>query len=108
VADQNGAVEFITIYPGWYDIRTHHVHFKVFVSKTELITGQIYFPQKLNDQISLTAPYASHSGTRTTNTSDALIHSDNDSAGGTWPTMTTEGSASACALSAAVPVVRTA
>jgi protocatechuate 3,4-dioxygenase beta subunit len=101
VADSSGVVEFITIYPGWYDIRTHHVHFKIFVSTTELITGQIYFPQSLNDEISLTEPYASHSGTRTKNTTDALIHSDNDSAG-TWPTMTTEGSANVATVTIAV------
>jgi protocatechuate 3,4-dioxygenase beta subunit len=101
VADENGTVEFITIYPGWYDIRTHHVHFKVFVSKTELVTGQIYFPQKLNDEISLSEPYSAHSGTRTTNTDDALIKSDNDPAG-TWPTMTMEGSVYVATVTIAV------
>jgi protocatechuate 3,4-dioxygenase beta subunit len=101
VADENGVVEFITIYPGWYDIRTHHVHFKIFVSKTELVTGQIYFPQKLNDQVSLTEPYSAHSGTRTTNTDDALIKSDNDPAG-TWPSMTMEGSVHVATVTIAV------
>ena len=101
VADASGVVEFITIYPGWYDVRTHHVHFKIFVSTTELITGQLYFPQSLNDEISLAEPYASHGGTRTKNTTDALIHSDNDSAG-TWPTMTTEGTAHVATVTIAV------
>src|SRR5206468_12278161 len=29
VSDSNGAVEFLTIYPGWYGGRTVHIHFKI-------------------------------------------------------------------------------
>ena len=34
MADANGEVEFITVFPGWYNGRTCHIHFQVYVSET--------------------------------------------------------------------------
>lgn len=46
-----GQVHFDTIYPSWYGGRTPHVHFKVFLSDRELIAGQIFFPDEVNDDV---------------------------------------------------------
>jgi protocatechuate 3,4-dioxygenase beta subunit len=32
IADANGEVEFVTIFPGWYTGRIAHIHFQVYVS----------------------------------------------------------------------------
>jgi protocatechuate 3,4-dioxygenase beta subunit len=47
-AADNGIVEFQTIYPGWYAGRTTHMHFKVFLDETTVLTGQIFFPDALS------------------------------------------------------------
>lgn len=50
-SDSHGRVSFRTIYPSWYGGRTPHVHFKVFVSERELIAGQIFFPDEVNNEV---------------------------------------------------------
>jgi protocatechuate 3,4-dioxygenase beta subunit len=51
LADARGIVTFRTIYPGWYPGRTTHVHFKVFLDKATVLTGQIFFPDGLSEFI---------------------------------------------------------
>lgn len=43
ITDANGQVEFNTIFPGWYDPRSPHIHFKVVIDKQEYLTSQFYF-----------------------------------------------------------------
>jgi protocatechuate 3,4-dioxygenase beta subunit len=69
----NGIAEFATVYPSWYRGRTTHVHFKVFIDETNILTGQIFFPDALSDSIYLNvAPYNDRAGTR-----DTLNSNDN-------------------------------
>jgi protocatechuate 3,4-dioxygenase beta subunit len=49
--DADGEVRFDTIYPGWYPGRTPHIHFKVILDETDLITGQLYFPDTLSERL---------------------------------------------------------
>jgi protocatechuate 3,4-dioxygenase beta subunit len=57
-ADDNGVVEFQTVYPGWYRGRTTHIHFKVFLSETEVLTGQLFFPDEVSSEVyASVAPY---------------------------------------------------
>lgn len=57
-ADDRGVVEFETVYPGWYRGRTPHIHFKVFLDETTLLTGQLFFPDDVSDRVYATvAPY---------------------------------------------------
>ena len=51
VSDGLGAVAFQTLYPGWYPGRATHVHFKVFVDSRTLVTGQMYFPDEINEAV---------------------------------------------------------
>lgn len=73
-ADDNGIAEFETVYPSWYRGRTTHVHFKVFLDETNILTGQIFFPDALSEYIYLNvAPYNERSGTRDTlNANDGI------------------------------------
>ncbi|MEQ1768374.1 MAG: intradiol ring-cleavage dioxygenase [Devosia sp.] len=50
-ADANGIAAFNTIYPGWYAGRTTHMHFKVFLDTTNVLTGQIFFPDALSQYL---------------------------------------------------------
>ena len=50
-ADASGLVEFNTIFPGWYEGRVPHIHFKVFVGETLRFTSQFYFDQDFQDKI---------------------------------------------------------
>lgn len=69
-----GIVEFATIYPGWYPGRTTHVHFKVFLDETNVLTGQIFFPDALSQFIYLNVPpYTDHGADRQTlNVNDGI------------------------------------
>ena len=73
-ADDNGIAEFETVYPSWYRGRTTHVHFKVFLDETNILTGQIFFPDALSEYIYLNvAPYNDRSTTRDTlNANDGI------------------------------------
>ncbi|HMR32374.1 MAG TPA: intradiol ring-cleavage dioxygenase [Geminicoccaceae bacterium] len=51
LADAEGTARFATILPGWYQGRTTHLHFKVFLAERAVLTGQIYLPDALNEFI---------------------------------------------------------
>jgi len=51
LTDAAGWVAFNTIYPGWYDGRATHIHFKVFLDEQNVLTGQTYLPDALNEFI---------------------------------------------------------
>jgi len=61
--DAAGAATFTTIYPGWYEGRTVHLHFKIrsdpnASAGTEL-TSQLFFDDTFTDAVYLAEPYAS-------------------------------------------------
>jgi protocatechuate 3,4-dioxygenase beta subunit len=70
----NGIAEFETIYPSWYSGRTTHVHFKVFIDQTIVLTGQMFFPDALSQYIYLNvAPYNDRTRSRDTlNANDTI------------------------------------
>ncbi|MEK7833339.1 MAG: hypothetical protein AAB401_19775, partial [Acidobacteriota bacterium] len=55
ITDANGSVEFTTIYPGWYQGRTVHIHYKVRLfdgaTRTYDFTSQLTFDDTLTDQV---------------------------------------------------------
>jgi protocatechuate 3,4-dioxygenase beta subunit len=72
-ADANGIVEFNTIYPGWYVGRTTHIHFKIFLDEANVLTGQMFFPEDLNETIYASVPAYSRTIARTTfNANDGI------------------------------------
>ncbi|MDQ3675086.1 MAG: intradiol ring-cleavage dioxygenase [Gemmatimonadota bacterium] len=60
--DADGIARFTTVYPGWYSGRPAHVHFKIrSASSTGRgfdFTSQLYFDEKITEQIYAQAPYA--------------------------------------------------
>lgn len=74
MTDATGIANFGTIYPGWYAGRTTHIHFKVFLSETSVMTGQIFFEDRLSDQVyAEVEPYSDRKTPRdTVNTNDRI------------------------------------
>ena len=60
--DANGTAKFTTIWPGWYQGRAVHIHFKIRSTATNGqvsdFTSQLFFDESLNDQIFAQAPYS--------------------------------------------------
>ncbi|WP_420813813.1 intradiol ring-cleavage dioxygenase, partial [Phytoactinopolyspora endophytica] len=67
VADENGIVQFTTIYPGWYTGRTVHIHLKVHVDRENVLTTQLYFDDELSDTVFSISPYDEHPNRNTRN-----------------------------------------
>ena len=55
-------MRFTTVYPGWYDGRTFHIHFKVRGStgarRGYEFTSQLYFDDAVTDRVFARSPYA--------------------------------------------------
>ena len=82
VTDENGQVQFTTIFPGWYGGRAVHIHFKV---RTALDAGsaremvsQLYFDDGQIDQIHALPPYAARGQRTTRNDRDFLFRQGGD------------------------------
>jgi protocatechuate 3,4-dioxygenase beta subunit len=79
VTDANGRATFTTIYPGWYQGRTVHVHFKIRSAAgaaTGLeFTSQLYFDDTLTDKVHTGQPYA-QMGQRTVRNADDGVYAD--------------------------------
>jgi len=55
--DAKGLAIFRTIYPGWYQGRTVHIHTMVHLGGNVVHTGQLYFPDGLTDVVYRRSPY---------------------------------------------------
>lgn len=73
VADADGIVEFVTIYPGWYRGRTAHIHAKVHLDNSTALTTQLYFDDEFTEAVYTTEPYASAGGRDTFNDNDGIF-----------------------------------
>lgn len=49
--NNDGIVQFKTIFPGWYDMRAPHIHFKIGGQNRELFTSQFYFDEATASRI---------------------------------------------------------
>ena len=76
--DRSGRVEFETIYPGWYPIRTIHIHATALLGDGEQVTMQLYFDQTTNDQIMSMPAYAGRGPQQTRNEDDRLSANTRD------------------------------
>lgn len=71
--DADGIVEFSTIYPGWYSGRVAHIHVRVHLGDTNVLTTQLYFDDDYTNEVFATPPYAEFGPQDTTWASDGLI-----------------------------------
>lgn len=79
VTDAQGRGRFTTIFPGWYQGRTVHIHLKIRTTTAPAgayeFTSQLFFDDALSDKIHATAPYASRGRRDTTNATDGIFRS---------------------------------
>jgi protocatechuate 3,4-dioxygenase beta subunit len=79
LSDANGQVQFTTIYPGWYQGRAVHLHFKVRTNPNSTsgleFTSQLFFDETLTDMVHAQAPYNTRGRRDTLNPSDGIYQS---------------------------------
>jgi protocatechuate 3,4-dioxygenase beta subunit len=71
--DANGLATFKTVYPGWYQGRTVHIHVKVHVRGTVVHTGQLYFSDRVTDAVYRRAPYTNRPNRDIRNANDVVF-----------------------------------
>jgi protocatechuate 3,4-dioxygenase beta subunit len=79
VTDSTGAAQFITVYPGWYQGRAVHIHFKVRTNPGGAsgleFTSQLFFDESLTDLVHAQSPYNSRGRRTTLNANDGIYQS---------------------------------
>jgi protocatechuate 3,4-dioxygenase beta subunit len=70
--DAKGLALFRTVYPGWYQGRTVHIHVKVHLGGNVVHTGQLYFPDAVTDTVYRQTPYASRPTRDVRNADDSI------------------------------------
>ncbi len=77
VTDAHGAVEFTTVYPGWYPGRTVHIHFKLRTfsgdQTTYEFTSQLFFDETVTGQVLSQSPYNARGPSDTPNAQDGVF-----------------------------------
>ena len=73
VSAADGTVAFSTVYPGWYQGRTVHIHVMVHVAGKSVHTGQLFFDDASTDALyAANAPYSTRSARDTRNANDGI------------------------------------
>ena len=82
VTGPDGMARFTTIYPGWYEGRTVHVHFKIRTDpeaeRGHEFTSQLYFDDAVSDRVFANPPYTGREGRRRRNREDGIYGSAGD------------------------------
>jgi protocatechuate 3,4-dioxygenase beta subunit len=90
--DANGNATFQTVYPGWYQGRAVHIHFKVRTDPDASagfeFTSQLFFDDDLSRSVYATGVYAQKGAQDVPNTQDGIF---NQSGGATLLSVTQEG-----------------
>jgi protocatechuate 3,4-dioxygenase beta subunit len=89
VTNTNGVARFNTVYPGWYDGRTTHIHFKIRLfdsggNTTYEFTSQLFFNQKISTNVYANSPYTKQGTSAVRNGTDTVFNetdSDGDKVG---------------------------
>ncbi len=83
MTDASGAAQFVTIYPGWYEGRAVHIHFKIRTQPESRrgyeFTSQVYFDEALSEQIFRQAPYSTKGPGWLRNQQDGIFRRDGGS-----------------------------
>ena len=83
ITGTDGSVNFQTVFPGFYQGRTNHIHFKVreggqistktYAAGHTAHTGQLFFPEEVSVQLMQHEPYSLHKIHRTTQAEDDVF-----------------------------------
>ena len=90
LTDKDGVATFTTVFPGFYQGRTNHIHFKVRIGgrttgrsyeagHTSHI-GQVFFPEDVSAKLMTLEPYRSHAIHRTTQDEDGIYQDEHGAA----------------------------
>jgi protocatechuate 3,4-dioxygenase beta subunit len=76
--DAGGKATFTTVWPGWYQGRATHIHFKIRTAaangQVSDFTSQLFFDEGLNDQVFAQSPYSQRAGSgRLRNQADGIF-----------------------------------
>jgi protocatechuate 3,4-dioxygenase beta subunit len=78
VTDAGGIARFTTIYPGWYQGRTVHIHFKIRSAPSVRpgfeFTSQLYFDDGVTDRVYAQPPYAAKGRRTVRNDRDGIFN----------------------------------
>jgi protocatechuate 3,4-dioxygenase beta subunit len=78
ITASDGIARFTTIYPGWYQGRAVHIHFKVrssaSLSSAYEFTSQLFFDDALTDRVHAQQPYASKGQRDLRNSGDGIYN----------------------------------
>ena len=82
LTNANGAVQFQTIYPGWYSGRAVHIHFTIRTKAADgqdyQFTSQFFFDENVTDQVHALEPYAGKGQRNTRNENDNIFMGGGD------------------------------
>ena len=70
--DAQGRARFTTVYPGWYQGRTVHLHFKI-RSGSQEFSSQLFFDDAFTDVVFAQAPYSQRPYRTTRNANDGIF-----------------------------------
>ena len=74
LADAAGKVAFQTVYPGWYQGRTVHIHVKVHIGGKQIHTGQLFFDDAFTDAVfAANTPYSARPARQLRNDGDGIF-----------------------------------
>ncbi len=74
VTDRDGIVEITTVYPGWYQGRTVHIHAKVHVDNSTALTTQFYFEDAVSSAVYAQGdPYRADDERQVSNENDGIF-----------------------------------
>ncbi|HZP56340.1 MAG TPA: intradiol ring-cleavage dioxygenase [Dehalococcoidia bacterium] len=78
LTDVDGRASFTTVYPGWYQGRATHIHFKVRAASGHEFTSQWFFDDALSDRVHAQGAYAAKGAAgRTPNGADGIFRDSN-------------------------------
>jgi protocatechuate 3,4-dioxygenase beta subunit len=82
ITDARGEAKFLTIYPGWYEGRTVHIHVKIRTApqagRNFEFTSQMYFDDGLTDRVHTDPPYAAKGRRIARNQDDRIFRRGGD------------------------------
>lgn len=103
MTDEQAEVKFATIVPGWYALRTPHIHLKLLEDGVCNTTTQLYFPEELVQNLLLTDDYARVGKQDTFNRTDPVIAMTAGDIESLWVDVSTESGL--CVASATIAIV---
>jgi len=71
--DASGEVNFVTIYPGWYQGRATHIHVEVTINGVSRKVTQMAFPETINNAVHASGVYSSRGANPMSNAADGIF-----------------------------------